>query len=91
MAQVITKDPSVKTSKSLDDIQKCAHLQKVCSFYELFAFLVVFGNCDNPPKFKVRIKGEELILLLQVSLAYAKRLIHAISNLLFVATDTCCY
>ncbi|KAE8654166.1 25S rRNA (cytosine(2870)-C(5))-methyltransferase [Hibiscus syriacus] len=25
---VITKDPSVKTSKSLDDIQKCAHLQK---------------------------------------------------------------
>ncbi|KAE8680282.1 25S rRNA (cytosine-C(5))-methyltransferase nop2 [Hibiscus syriacus] len=25
---VISKDPSVKTSKSLDDIQKCAHLQK---------------------------------------------------------------
>lgn len=25
---VITKDPSVKTSKSLDDIQNCAHLQK---------------------------------------------------------------
>ncbi|XWS27702.1 hypothetical protein CRYUN_Cryun25bG0003900 [Craigia yunnanensis] len=25
---VITKDSSVKTSKSLDDIQKCAHLQK---------------------------------------------------------------
>ncbi|XWS51715.1 hypothetical protein CRYUN_Cryun11dG0007400 [Craigia yunnanensis] len=25
---VITKEPSVKTSKSLDDIQKCAHLQK---------------------------------------------------------------
>ncbi|XWS09632.1 hypothetical protein CRYUN_Cryun39dG0006500 [Craigia yunnanensis] len=25
---VVTKDPSVKTSKSLEDIQKCAHLQK---------------------------------------------------------------
>lgn len=31
--QVISKDESVKTSKSSDEIHKCAHLQKVdCSF-----------------------------------------------------------
>jgi hypothetical protein len=28
--QVISKDESVKTSKSADDIKKFAHLQKVC-------------------------------------------------------------
>ena len=28
--QVISKDESVKTSKSALDIQNCAHLQKVC-------------------------------------------------------------
>ena len=64
MAQVITKDPSVKTSKNLEDIQKCAHLQKVRSFYELFPFLVVYGNYDIPPELKVGIEGKESILLL---------------------------
>lgn len=39
--KVISKDESVKTSKSNDDIQKCAFLQKVCFSYVLFIVIMV--------------------------------------------------
>lgn len=44
--QVISKDESVKNSKSFEEMQKCAHLQKVNLYFILFLSLLRFivGN-----------------------------------------------